>query len=481
MKLFNPLLIIRILSTILLIEAIAFLCCLPVAYVYNESFAPFLWPAGISFLLSTVFSMISGKAERERFSNRDGYLVVALAWLIFLLLGSLPYLFSGTIKSFADAFFESASGFTTTGSTTISDIENVSYSIVFWRSFTHWIGGIGIIMLVVIILPSLRVSGYQLFSLESSLKEKIHPKSKGIGFRILIIYLGLTVSEIVLLSIGDMNLFESICHSFGTVATGGFSTRNDSIMSFSSYSQYIIMIFMFFAGISQVVYYYIIKLNFVKVRQNEELWVYLVITLLAGTLATSVLVSESQRSLEPAFREGFFNVISIITTTGFASADYVLWPGPAVMLIFLLFFTGACTGSTTGSIKIARHLIVIKSIKSAFVKLIHPNAISNIRFSGKIVSEKTSVSIISFVTIYLFIFLAGTVLVVATGPDVITASSSVAASLGNIGPGLGSLGPMNHYAGLPEITKVILSVLMILGRVEIIAILTLFTRTFWKL
>ena len=191
-------------------------------------------------------------------------------------MGALPYLISGTIPSFIDAFFESTSGFSTTGSSIIKDVEILPYSILFWRSLTHWIGGIGIIVLVIIILPSLRVTGYQLFSLESSLKEKIHPKTKAIGFRILFIYLGLTLAEIIFLNIGDMNLFDSICHSFGTVATGGFSTKNSSLMFYSSYSQYIVMIFMFLAGISQVIYYYFINLTFKKIKQNEELWFYIV-------------------------------------------------------------------------------------------------------------------------------------------------------------------------------------------------------------
>jgi trk system potassium uptake protein TrkH len=277
-----------------------------------------------------------------------------------------------------------------------------------------------------------------------------------------------------------MDFFESLCYSFGTIATGGFSTKNTGIIAYSAYSQYIIMIFMLLAGISQVVYYYIVKFNFRKVSQNEELWFYLGSVIIAGALATSIILANSTFHLEKAFRDGFFNVISIITTTGFASTDYLLWPGPAVLLIFLLLFTGGSTGSTTGNIKMARHLLVIKNIKSAFVKVNHPNALSGIKFNGKTIAEKINISILSFVVLYLFIFVAGTLIVVATGPDVVTAASAVAASLGNIGPGLGTVGPMSTYAHLPEITKLILSLLMILGRLEIISVFALFTRTFWK-
>ncbi|HLP72664.1 MAG TPA: TrkH family potassium uptake protein [Bacteroidales bacterium] len=483
MKLFNPILIIRMLGTILFVETGTFLLCLPVVYIYHEPAAPFIFSALITLAVSTLFSVISEKKKESssRLSNRDAYIVVSFAWVLFLLAGTLPYLLSGTIRSFTDAFFESSSGFTTTGSTIIPDLNLVSHSILFWRSLTHWIGGIGIIALVIIILPSLRITGYQLFTLESSLNEKIHPKTQAIGIRILIIYLGLTISEIVLLSIGDMDLFESVCYSFGTVATGGFGLRNDSMVSFSPYSQYVVMIFMFFAGISQVVYYYILKFNFSKVRQNEELWLYIIVILIAGTLASSILLTETTLTPEEASRHGFFNIISVITTTGFVSADYLLWPGPAVLLIFLLMFSGASTGSTTGNIKIARHLIVIKSIKAAFTRLSHPNALANVRLNGRLVADKTCVAVISFLVLYLFIFMTGTVVIVSTGSDAVTAASSVAASLGNIGPGLGMAGPMNHYAHFPESAKLIFSMLMIVGRMEIITILTLFTRSFWKL
>ena len=393
----------------------------------------------------------------------------------------MPYLLSNTIPAFIDAFFESTSGFTTTGSSVINDVEILPYSILFWRSLTHWFGGIGIIALVIVILPSLRVTGYQLFSLESSLKEKIHPKTKAVGFRIMFIYLGLTLSEIILLSFGDMNLFDSICHSFGTVATGGFSTRNDSLMSYSSYSQYIVLIFMFLAGISQVIYYFLIKLNFKKIKQNEELWFYIAVAIIAGSIATITLLVNSTRTFEESFREGFFQIVSILTCTGYSSADYILWPLSSVLLIFLIMFAGGSTGSTSGGIKMARHLIVIKNIKNVFIKLNHPKSISFVRLNGKILTENTNISILSFVVLYLFLFIIGTVIVVLTGVDTVTASSSVASCMAAIGPGLGTVGPTGNFAQLPEVTKVILSLLMIIGRLEIITVFTIFTRTFWKL
>jgi trk system potassium uptake protein TrkH len=241
------------------------------------------------------------------------------------------------------------------------------------------------------------------------------------------------------------------------------------------------MIFMFLAGTSQVVYYYLVKFNFKKVRQNEELWFYIVVAVMAGAIATIILLVNSTRTFEESFRDGFFQIISIMTCTGFASADYILWPLTAVLLIFLMMFSGGSTGSTSGGIKMARHLIVLKNIKNVFIKLNHPKSISFIRLNGKSVSENTNISILSFVVLYLFLFILGTIIVIVTGVDPVTASSSVATCMAGIGPGLGTVGPMSNFANMPEVSKVVLSLLMIIGRLEIITVFTIFTRTFWKL
>jgi trk system potassium uptake protein TrkH len=278
-----------------------------------------------------------------------------------------------------------------------------------------------------------------------------------------------------------MTLFDSICHSFGTIATGGFSTKNNSLMFYSSYSQYIVMIFMFLAGVSFLIYYYIGKFNFKKVRQNEELWFYIAVAVVAGAIATIILLVHSGRSFEVAFREGYFQVISIMTCTGFASADYHFWPMAGLLLIFVMMFSGGSTGSTSGGIKMARHLIVLKNIKSVFVRLNHPNALSPIKLNGKVVSENTNNSILSFVVLYLFLFIIGTVIVVANGVDPVTSASAVATCMAGIGPGLGQVGPMSNFAHIPEFSKVILSLLMIIGRLEIITVFTLFSKSFWKL
>jgi trk system potassium uptake protein TrkH len=481
MKLINPFTILRILSTILFLESFAFLSCLPVCFIYRESSDPFLWSALIAASLSLLCYFASKNTAFDKVSSREGFISVSLSWLVFTILGTLPYLLSGSIHSVIDAFFESSSGFTTTGSTIIPDVESLPYSILYWRSFTAWLGGLGIIVLVIIIMPAFGINPNQTLSLESSLKEKIHPKAKGVGFRILFIYVVMTIAETVLLNLGDMNLFDSICHTYGTVATGGFSTKNISLIEFSTYSQYIVLLFMFLSGISFVVYYHMIKLNFRKVKHNEELWFYIGTTVICGTIATCLLLAKTTKSFELAFREGFFQVVSFITTTSYVTTDYLYWPPAALVLIFILLFSGACSGSTTGSIKMVRHLIILKNIRGVTQKLVHPNLITQIKLNNKPLSENVNISTISFVVQYIFIFLIGTIIVVITGIDPVTAASGVASSLGNTGLGLGAVGPMSTYAGMPAITKLIFSILMTVGRLEIYTILILFTKSFWKL
>ena len=481
MKLINPLVVIYILSAILLFTAVSFLLCIPLALIYRESPAPFVLSSLITRAISVILYLISRKASRERANIREGSLAVSLAWLVLSAAGSLPYLLSGAIPSFTNAFFETVSGFTTTGATILSDIESLPYSILFWRSLTHWIGGLGIIMFVIIIMPSLGMTANQLLPLESSLKEKIHPKTKSVAIRLLYVYLGLTVTQVLLLVAGDMNLFDSICHTFSTVATGGFSPKNTSLMDYSAWSQYIIAIFMFLSGVSFVIYYYIFNFNFRKVRYNDELWYYLSVTLFFGVLVSCILLANTTKPLETAFREGFFQVISIITTTGFASADYLKWPAAATIVVFLLLFSGACTGSSTGGIKMARHLLVFKNIRGALLRLVHPGMITQIRINNQAISNQQNLSGITFLIIYIILFLAGSIVLAITGLDPLTAISASASSLGNVGPGLGTIGPVHNFFHLSAIGKYICCLLMIIGRLEIYTFFILFTRSFWRI
>jgi trk system potassium uptake protein TrkH len=405
---------------------------------------------------------------------------VTSSWILIGIIGALPYIFSGAIPSFIDAFFESVSGFTTTGASILTDIEVLPKSILFWRSLTHWIGGIGIIVLVILIMPSMKMGGYHMFSLESSFHEKIKPRIRAVGYRLLWIYVGLTFLETLLLLAGGMNLFESLCHSFGTVATGGFSPKNSSIIDYSPYIQYVIMIFMLLAGTNFLVYYYALKGEFFKVRSNDEVKFYFSVVISIGLILTGVLFFRMDKPLELSFREAFFQIISIISCTGFASADYLLWPQYGWVLIFFAMFLGGCTGSTAGGIKMARHVILIKNIRNILIKSRSPNAVVTLKLNKNLISPETNNTILTFITLYIMIFFAGTFLMSLMGIDIKTASSSVATCMAGIGPGIGTVGPVSNFAHLPDAAKVLLPLLMIIGRLEIFTIIVLFSRSFWK-
>jgi len=372
------------------------------------------------------------------------------------------------------------SGFTTTGASILTDIEILPKSILFWRSLTHWIGGIGIIVLVIVIMPSLNMGSYNLFTFESSVQEKIQPKIKAVGRRLMLIYFLLTITEIFFLVLGNMNLFESVCHAFGTVATGGFSPKNTSIAGYSPYIQYVIMIFMLLAGVNFVLHYYFFKRDFKKIKENEELKFYLFVVFVVGIILTLSLYFKMNKPFEESFREAFFQIISIVTCTGFASADYLMWPSFAWTIIFLAMFLGGSTGSTAGGIKMARHLVLLKNIKRFFLQLQSPNAVKNLKLNNNIVSDENNRTILSFIVIYFLIFAFGSVLIVAFGVDGETAGSAVATCMAGIGPGIGTVGPVSNFAHLPDIVKIILSFLMLIGRLEIYTLIILFFPNFWK-
>ncbi|MFO7656099.1 MAG: TrkH family potassium uptake protein [Bacteroidales bacterium] len=470
----------KVLSRNLFIAGGALLLNAGVAIYYSESIWPFIFPAVLVFLTGWGISIFTGNKNNDiKVQRKDAYLTVSLSWITICLAGCLPYIISGAIPGFINAFFESVSGFTTTGSSILTDIEILPKSILFWRSFTHWIGGIGIIMLVIIIMPALQIGGYQLFTLESSMQEKIVPRIKSVGYRLLLIYLLLTGAETLLLVLGGMNIFESICHAFGTVATGGFSPKNSSIGNYSTYIQYIIMIFMLLSGTNFLVHYYLLKRDFKKLKQNQELHFYLLVVFIIGSLITFSLMFKMHKPFELSFREAFFQVISIITCTGFATADYLQWPQFAWIIIFFAMFLGGSTGSTAGGIKMARHLLVIKNINRNLRQMLSRNAVLSIRLNNNQVDEETNHSILSFIGLYFLIFILGTISLKITGVDIKTACGSAATCMAGIGPGIGTVGPDSNFAHLPQVGKIILSFLMLLGRLEIYTIIVLFTRNYW--
>ncbi len=452
-----------------------------VAIVFSEPVKPFVISGIIA--ASFGFSLYLFRNQRKEdisLTKKDASFIVTFSWIFFSLIGSLPYLISNSIPGFTNAIFESVSGFTTTGASILTDIEILPKSILFWRSLTHWIGGIGIIMLVIVIMPSLHMGSYNLFTFESSVQEKIQPKIKSVGKRLLLIYLILTVTEIVLLMLGKMSLFESVCHSFGTVATGGFSPKNSSIINYSPYIQYVIAVFMLLAGVNFVIHYYLFKRDFGKVKENEELRFYLSVVFVIGMILTFSLYFTMDKTFEESFREAFFQIISIITCTGFASADYLLWPSFAWMIIFLAMFLGGSTGSTAGGIKMARHLVLLKNINRFFLQLRSPHAIFNLKLNNKVVSDENNRTILAFIVLYFIIFAFSTIFLVYLGNDGKTAGSAVATCMAGIGPGIGTVGPVSNFAHLTDGSKMMLSSLMILGRLEIYTLLILFVPKFWR-
>ncbi|PLX13339.1 MAG: potassium transporter, partial [Marinilabiliales bacterium] len=461
--------------------ATAILFSTTIAVIYKEPLYPFLISASIIYAISFIL-LLFGKSHREypKLVSKTAFLAVTISWVVISISGALPYYFSGHFNSFTDAIFESISGFTTTGASILTDIESLPKSILFWRSLTHWIGGIGIIVLVIVIMPSLKISNYNLFVLESSLQEKIIPRIKKEGYRLLAIYVLITLVEIVLLRFGSMNLFDSICHSFGTIATGGFSTKNDSIAEYSPYIQYVIMIFMILAGTNFAVYYFSILGKFRKIKVNEELRYYFSILIIAGLVISGILFIQTPLTIEHSLRQGFFQSTSIITCTGFATTDYLAWPPLATGIIFILMFIGGSTGSTAGGIKIARHIIVFKNMKLVFRRALHPNMIAGIKINDSHVSDDNNNKILSFVMWYFIAFAAGSMILVFIGLDGASAIGSIATAMGGIGPGLGTVGPVSNFANVPIVAKYVISFYMILGRLEIYPVLILFTKFYWR-
>ena len=481
MRLININIVFKVVSRILFIISGSLLICSVVGSIYSEQVQPFLLSSAGTLMLGLFLHFfIGGKTVESRLQRKDAYFTVTISWLVMSLVGSLPYILSGAIPSVTDAIFESVSGFTTTGSSILSDIESLPKSILFWRSLTHWIGGIGIIVLVIVAMHSLQIGGYHLFMLESSLQEKFKPKIKTVGARLFTIYVLLTVAEVALLLAGGMNLFESLCHAFATISTGGFSPRNTSIAEYSPYIQYVVMLFMFLSGTNFVIHYFLLKRDFGKVRDNEEFRFYAGITLIIGVVVSLALVIQMQKPVEEAIREGFFQVVSIVTCTGFATADYLQWPEYAWLIIFLAMFLGGSTGSTSGGIKMARYLVLYKNISLLLRKLIHPHAVISLRLNKKPLGSGSNSSILTFITVYFMVFLAGSLILILLGIDIKTASSSVATCMANIGPGIGTIGPASNFGHLPDLVKIILSFIMIVGRLEIYTVLILFTSHFWK-
>lgn len=434
-------------------------------------------------LLSGILLYVSASGyDHRNIGKKEGYIIVTLTWISISAFGALPFFISGAIPGFTDAFFETMSGFTTTGATILIDIESLPKGLLFWRSMTHWLGGMGIIVLTLAILPILGVGGMQLFVAEApgTTPSRLHPRITDTAKRLWGIYLIFTLAQTLLLMLGGMDLFESLCHAFSTMGTGGFSTRNDSLASFSPYIQYVIILFMIIAGTSFSLHYYLLKGQFDKVLENEEFRTYLgVIGVFTFIFSVSIFLFH-QAGIEKAFRDSLFQIVSIITTTGFITADYLQWKGYLWFLIFLLMFTGGCIGSTGGGIKMIRIMILVKNTRLELKRLMHPMAVIPVKLNGRAIPPDIIQNFLAFFLLYMIIIMAGSATMTLFGLDFTTAIGATAATLGNIGPALGSLGPVGNYSDIATGGKWVLSFLMLIGRLEIFTVLLLLSPSFWK-
>ncbi len=419
----------------------------------------------------------------ELISTREGIAVVALCWVAAGFFGAFPFYFSGIFDNFTDAFFESVSGFTTTGASVMTDIENIGRGYLLWRSFIQWLGGMGIIVLSVAILPFLGVGGMQLYKAEvpSPVPDKLQPRISDTAKTLWKVYLLISLGEMLLLKLGGMTIFDAVCHTFTTMPTGGFSTRNQSIAGFDSpYFDMVILFFMLMAGINFSLHYQMLKGDTLAFWKDPECRFFIITVLVLILVVSSDLYGKTYDSVGEVLRYGSFQVVSIITTTGYATADYETWPALSQLLLFFCMFLGASAGSTGGGMKIIRLILCLKYCYKELFARIHPKAVTYVKLAGKTVPKDVLRGVLGFLCLYVLIFIAASFLLAALEVDAITALAAVAASLGNIGPGFGAVGPTDNFSQIPMLGKWLLTVCMLLGRLEIYTIILLVVPEFWR-
>lgn len=473
----------HILGTLILLNGLFMATSLPVSwFTGGEDFDVLLYCSVFLCNLGAIIWFITRKVQKE-VGKRDGYLIVTLGWVILGITGSIPFMLSGVIPNFASAIFETISGYTTTGASILNDIEAVPDGLLYWRSMTQWIGGMGIIVLTVAILPMFGVGGMEMFMAEAPgpSSSKLHPKITDTAKRLWIIYVALTALEALLLKFAGMSWLDAVNHSFTTMSTGGFSTKNASIAAYNSPAiEYIITAFMLVGGVNFSMLYYLFKGKFSKAFSNEEFKTYLGVTLVFTLLIAVILFYTNESDAETSFRQSAFQVVTIVTTTGFSTANYATWVPFAYMIIIFAMFTGGSAGSTAGGVKIVRHLLILKNGYLEFKRLLHPRAVVPVRINGNAVSQTIVYNVLAFFFIYLLTFIIGTLIVSAFGYDVLTSAGASVACLGNIGPGLGGVDPSHNFAFFSDGAQVFLAFVMLLGRLELFTVLILFTPAFWK-
>ena len=476
----NYKMIFYILGWVLKIESVSMVIPLICALCYSEFPITYVWLGCIAICLVTGSLLSIKQPSNKTMYAREGFVAVALSWILMSLLGSLPFMLSGTITNFADAFFETVSGFTTTGASILTNVEIVPKSILMWRSLTHWIGGMGVLVFLMAIVPPSGGGNVHLLKAESPgpSVNKLVPKMRASAMLLYAIYIVMTMIQIILLLFGGLDIFESLTLSFGTAGTGGFSILNSGISSYSPYVQYVIGVFMVLFGIDFGLYYTLIFREAKSFLKSDELKVYL------GIIITSIIlifVNSHQlfKTVEEAFRYIFFSVSSIITTTGYATADFNLWPEFSKVVLIILMFIGACAGSTGGGIKVSRIIILLKSIGKEIRTSVHPRTTYKLKMNGRIIQHETVRGVNVFMAAYVMIFFASLLVVSLDGYDFITNFTSIAATINNVGPGLGLVGPTGNFSIFSNISKIVMSMCMFVGRLEIFPMLLLLSPHTW--
>ncbi|MGB5667172.1 MAG: potassium transporter TrkG [Maribacter sp.] len=491
----NSKIIFHLMGLLLLFNGLFMLIAAVVSGIYDDGATLDIALASIVSMFIGITSMYFTREHKKEVKRKEGYIIVAFGWIVMTISGMLPYLFSGSIPSITNAFFETMSGYTTTGASILDDIEALPEGILLWRSLTHWIGGMGIIVLAIAILPLLGIGGMQLFSAEAPgpSADKLHPRITDTAKRLWYIYFGYTVAETLLLKLAGMSFFDAVNHSLATLSTGGFSTKNASLAYWNDQPliQYIVILFMFLAGTNFVLSYFAFKGKIQRVIKDEEfkfysifIAVFTVIVALVIYFEANIPVSDYHPMVkgigESSFRHGLFQVVSVITTTGFVTADFTDWTPFLTVFFFGLMFLGGSAGSTAGGIKVMRHLLIIKNGILEFKRTLHTNAVIPVRYNNKTVREHIIYNIIAFFVLYMLSFIIGSMVLGFLGLDFESAIGGAASSLGNVGPALGSLSPLNNFNDLPVLGKWWCAFLMLLGRLELFTVLIILTPYFWK-
>ncbi len=469
--------LINILGRLIFFLGLSLLFPLGWAIYYGEGTGPFIWPLLLSLVLGG--SLFKWVKENGEIRPREGFAVVGLGWLVTVLIGVLPYLISGTFTTFSEAFFETMSGFSTTGASVLEDIEGTHRSILFWRSLTHWLGGMGIMVLFISILGTVGPGGLQVFRAEApgtySL-EKFKPRIKEMASILWTTYIVISVAQTVALMVAGLDFFDATVHTFGTMATGGFSSYSASIGEFNNTVRWIIIFFMFLAGVNFSLYYIALRQKSLRAFwKSAEFRLYLGIIIFFSVFLTGLLWGEGETLTDTVFQ-----VVSITTTTGYVTADFDAWPFAASGVMVFLMFIGGCAGSTGGSMKVGRHLILSRHAFVEMQRMVRPRRVLSMRIEGMVIPERVITNILTFAFIYLFLTAASTLVVLTSGEGLVTSFSAVVACIGNIGPGLGGVGPTMDYTIFDGFYKIYLSILMLIGRLEIFTILVLFVPNTWR-